>query len=292
MKLTTSQWSKTNRLVELSEQISEHLGRVSSVYREENLEAQKDLVELVKHVHQSIKELHSEAQRVAESCSDKVLKLNIQRAMESLPTLSTQLKILGAVKATAHKDRDSERQLIICAKNLATAAKNTLNCAESCSIRTRKMLGKTASATKAFVKFRRILYTKGSRSPDAQKKFFNVPVSPVSPVVDNQNPIGAYRRTPNITIPSEKKSSESLAGLKSKPNSIMDLNKASGADQKPAVVDLRKSGNGLDLKGSTDLKKSSVALDPKKSQELLKGPKSSSVSNIVSQMKNSSIQKP
>ena len=294
--------------MELSGLISDQINRVSSVYRDEVSEAKKDLVELVKQIHQEIKDLHTEAQRIADNCSDRSLKLNLQRAMESLPTLSTQLKILGAVKATASKDRDSERQLIICTRNLAQSVKNTLNCAESCSLRATKMLNSATSASKALIKFRRILYAKGgSRSPAGKQRkladLIQVPAG-ASPMVQPANAaslVGNYKRTPNINIPSDqKKSNDSITGKSSsKPGSVVDLRKsavaavAAGGDVKKSAPDLTKSRGPSDLQRSlNELKKSAVSIQPAAGNSPETARKPGSVSNIVAQLQNQSIQKP
>ena len=70
-------------------------------------------------------------------------------------TLSQQLKIVAAVKASSPLDEDTDQQLLQCARNLMEAVKRCLADSESASL---KLLTTTATVATAAVKFRRLMY--------------------------------------------------------------------------------------------------------------------------------------
>ena len=109
------------------------------------------------------KEFSTESMNVYTACTDQILKKQLLLAIETISTLSTQLKIVAAVKAseqTSTTDSDSEKQLVLCCQNLMNAIKVTIKASESASLRTFKKAGTTMIA---MVKFKKALYKKAKK---------------------------------------------------------------------------------------------------------------------------------
>ncbi len=71
---------------------------------------------------------------VARHCSDRRLQKELLLQLETIPTVSQQLNVVAAVKASSGR-RDAEKQVEVCTNNLIKCIQRALKCAESCSLR-------------------------------------------------------------------------------------------------------------------------------------------------------------
>lgn len=156
LKVAASKWS-ANPMVLMSSTLAEKMSQISVLYRENTPQAKKLMIQLSKEIQDDCKFLVAEGMRVADACKDKVLKLQVMQALESIPTITMQLKIVAAVKAAEPKDLDSEKQLIILSQNLMKSIQTSLKATEVASIRVMRTAGNAAVAV---VKFRKLLYAK------------------------------------------------------------------------------------------------------------------------------------
>jgi vinculin len=142
--------------------------QIAAFYKENTPQAKKLLIQSAREIMDDIKPILAEAKKIADNCSDKRLRAQLLQALERIPFLSQQLKIVAAVKAANPLDLDSDKQLITCAQNLMNAVKATVQASESASIRAFKVAGNAAVAV---VKFKRALYKKSQSSKQPPKVF-------------------------------------------------------------------------------------------------------------------------
>ena len=146
-------------MVDMANALSSKMSQISILYKQNTPQAKKQLIQLAKEIADDVKLVLAEAKKIADACQDKVLQKQVILAMESIPMLCQQLKIVTAVKVAEPMDKDSEKQMIICATNLMDAARKTLIASEIASIRVFRVV---ANVSLAIAKFRKTLYKKPS----------------------------------------------------------------------------------------------------------------------------------
>ena len=62
--------------------------------------SKKELIQTAKLIAKESEEVVKMARKVADACTDKRMKRAVLQVVDKLPTISTQLKIIAAVKAT------------------------------------------------------------------------------------------------------------------------------------------------------------------------------------------------
>ena len=112
-----------------------------------------------KAMQADIKELLKYARKIMENCTDNALKKQLATAMERMETLTTQLRIVTAVKIAEARDSDSEKQLIISSQNLMASINTMLKASEAASLRSMET---TAHVALAAIKFRKKVFKKGA----------------------------------------------------------------------------------------------------------------------------------
>lgn len=132
----------SNEMISIAKKVVENAMTLSDYYRTTNLAsaARKETKARIIESSQNIYRLTIQLEGILNELLDKLqndprLKSNTQRAKEKMSTLSTQLKILAAVKATNPRDTDTHLQMNICAKNLTDSIKQVLNLSELVSLR-------------------------------------------------------------------------------------------------------------------------------------------------------------
>jgi hypothetical protein len=156
LKAESSKWSANeNNIIKNTNSIAEKMTQLSKNYKEDRSSSMKRMIELGREINEDCKSLLIYIKSISDTCTDKVLKGQLLAAMNTIPTISTQLKILTAVKAAEPKDLDSEKQLILCCKNLMNHMKLAIKSSEVASIR---------SLSTDTVKFRRAIYRKPTKA--------------------------------------------------------------------------------------------------------------------------------
>ena len=187
LKITASKYSAYNNpMVEVSRLMARKMESVSSLYKTNTSQSKQDLMSNAKSLHSDVSHLVKNAHKMLERCSDKTLQNQIMQSIERMETLSTQLRIVTAVKIAEARDTDSEKQLVLCSQSLMAAVNTALKACEVASLR---QMTTAANATTAAIKFRKTLYKRSPRSSDP------------SPV-----PMFKKLSNPNLSVPDTLKS--------------------------------------------------------------------------------------
>jgi hypothetical protein len=97
--------------------------------------AKTKLIETAKNILAESRKIIQHATPLVNHCKDKVLSKQLSSLLGRIETLSQQLKIVAAVKASNPADRDKGSQLIQCTTNLVIALKACLKSCVSASLR-------------------------------------------------------------------------------------------------------------------------------------------------------------
>jgi vinculin len=146
-------------MIAISSTLAEKMALISVLIRENSSETKKKLLQLCSEIQEDSKFIAGEAKKIADACKDKSLKLQVLQSLESIPTLSTQLKIIAAVKATEGSKRESEKTLVLCCQNLMKSIETALKSSEVASIR---VLRSGGDGSNTVLKFRKLVYAKAS----------------------------------------------------------------------------------------------------------------------------------
>jgi hypothetical protein len=187
LKVNASKYSTyANPMVELMQSMAGKMEGISNLYKENSSTSKQELSKNTKSMQSDISELVKQGRKILDSCSDKALKAQLTQAMERMETLSTQLRIVTAVKIAEARDVDSERQLVLCSQNLMNAVKTMLKASEAASLRS---MSSAATVATAAIKFRKVLYTKGPRSPSRSST--SSPITPQKqfPMLRKESPL-------------------------------------------------------------------------------------------------------
>ena len=114
--------------------------------------AKKSFVQTPQQILASAEGFVKAAQPLLTACTDKRLCDQLQVGLMHINSLSRQLKIVVAVKASSPFDRDSDVQMLTCVRNLSKSLKMALRDAVSCSLRVKKGSGYGLSSALIFKK--------------------------------------------------------------------------------------------------------------------------------------------
>lgn len=158
MKITTAQWAVANNpLIANSRKIATKLETLASTYRQDAAHERKEMLRMSREIYEESRNFIAQCRRVADNCTDHILRNQLIKALETIQTMTTQMKIVTAVKGAEPRDSESEKQLITITRNLVNAYKQAIRAAESASIRALKSATTVALAA---VKFRKVLYAR------------------------------------------------------------------------------------------------------------------------------------
>jgi len=158
LKLEASQWSgskndiiaKVNIVAQKMEELSLIHSKLST-----NPIAKKEMIQKALEITQVTNSILKDCKELAELCTDKRLKNQLLNTVDRLNTLSQQLRVVTAVKASNPKDLDTDNQLFSCASNLTETMKRLLRDSEAASVRCNFKTSGTAAL--AIVKFKKNL---------------------------------------------------------------------------------------------------------------------------------------
>ncbi|KAI8913670.1 Vinculin/alpha-catenin, partial [Gorgonomyces haynaldii] len=153
LKVEASVWSDENEIVKLVKQISVKFLELSEHHHKLSLsrhdpQSKKAFIQTAQAIMVDVGSFVKQVQPLVDDCTDKRLQQTIKATLARISTLSQQLKIIAAVKASAPMDKDKGQQLVTSAQNLVSSIKTALRECISCTIRTR-----TQS-----VQFKRVVY--------------------------------------------------------------------------------------------------------------------------------------
>ena len=145
LKAEVAQWAKDEnpivsaieivslKLIEMSHYHSE-LEKVSlASLREGQSLLKSQLIGTAQSILSETQKIINHAKPLAHQCTDKILSKQLASILTRIETLSQQLKIVAAVKASSPTDRDKGAQLINGAHNLVQSLKSCLkNCESAC----------------------------------------------------------------------------------------------------------------------------------------------------------------
>jgi len=117
--------------------------------------AKKEMIQKALEITQVTNSLLKDCKELAELCTDKRLKMQLLNTVDRLNTLSQQLRVVTAVKASNPKDLDTDNQLFSCASNLTETMKRLLRDSEAASVRCNFKTSGTAAL--AIIKFKKNL---------------------------------------------------------------------------------------------------------------------------------------
>lgn len=134
LKVEIFKWAESNDMITLAKELSEATFLLSQYYKtnlsEIKAETKAKLLESAIQIYKLSTMLDKKVVQLLKDCKDQRLVSDCKKSMEKMSTLSTQLKILAAVKATNPRDNDTHLQMNVCAKNLMGNVKDLLNQAE------------------------------------------------------------------------------------------------------------------------------------------------------------------
>eukprot|EP00800_Vazella_pourtalesii_P014643 TRINITY_DN3760_c0_g1_i6.p1 TRINITY_DN3760_c0_g1~~TRINITY_DN3760_c0_g1_i6.p1 ORF type:complete len:830 (-),score=193.67 TRINITY_DN3760_c0_g1_i6:136-2625(-) len=134
---------RDNQLVSVAREMARMMKSMGKYTRGEGNELQSK-TELINTSRQLAKQAHlvvTLAEKVAKHCTDKRMKRNLEDVLSKIPTISTQLKIVAAVKAASissgdlERDQEASEMLTINAENLMDSILQVIRATESASIR-------------------------------------------------------------------------------------------------------------------------------------------------------------
>ncbi|KAL5479938.1 hypothetical protein EMCRGX_G023541 [Ephydatia muelleri] len=136
------QW-EDNEMVTTARRMAKLFMQMSKFARGEEGEvhSKKDFINTARMIAKESEDVVKMARKVADACTDKRMKRAILQLVDKLPTISTQLKIIAAVKATrqggddAAADREATEMLTDNAQNLMQAVSEVLFATEAATIR-------------------------------------------------------------------------------------------------------------------------------------------------------------
>ena len=95
-----------------------------------------DVIFIARRIAQHVADMHKNAQQVCDKCKDPILRDQVMSIAHAVRNISTQLKIITAVKATTDREDPTVRaQLVKCAKQLANNTVGIVNAVEVASIK-------------------------------------------------------------------------------------------------------------------------------------------------------------
>jgi len=117
--------------------------------------AKKEMIQKALEITQVTNSILKDCKELAELCTDKRLKMQLLNTVDRLNTLSQQLRVVTAVKASNPRDLDTYNQLFSCASNLTETMKRLLRDSEAASVRCN--FKTSGNAALAIIKFKKNL---------------------------------------------------------------------------------------------------------------------------------------
>lgn len=136
----TGEDSFANTVVEISYMFA----NMSKIFKEPN--SHSSMIQTAKNISERTQDLIKYAKKVYEACRDPRLKQLMASAIEKLPTISHQLKIMSTLRASRLKalgnavtteTEESNQMLITCAENLTKGIQDTVKAIEAAKVRSK-----------------------------------------------------------------------------------------------------------------------------------------------------------
>ncbi|ORX60207.1 Vinculin/alpha-catenin [Piromyces finnis] len=169
LKLEAAQWyGSKNDIITKVNIVAQKMEELSLIHSKltTNPIAKKEMIQKALEITQVTNSLLKDCKELAELCTDKRLKMQLLNTVERLNTLSQQLRVVTAVKASNPRDLDTDNQLFSCATNLTETMKRLLRDSEAASVRCN--FKTTGLAALSIIKFKKNL--KKSRAATAALK--------------------------------------------------------------------------------------------------------------------------
>jgi len=158
LKLEAAQWSGSkNDIIAKVNIVAQKMEELSLIHSNltTNPIAKKEMIQKALEITQVTNSILKDCRELAELCTDKRLKMQLLNTVDRLNTLSQQLRVVTAVKASNPRDLDTDNQLFSCASNLTETMKRLLRDSEAASVRCNFKTGGTAAL--AIIKFKKNL---------------------------------------------------------------------------------------------------------------------------------------
>jgi len=158
LKLEAAQWSGSkNDIIAKVNIVAQKMEELSLIHSNlaTNPIAKKEMIQKALEITQVTNSILKDCRELAELCTDKRLKMQLLNTVDRLNTLSQQLRVVTAVKASNPRDLDTDNQLFSCASNLTETMKRLLRDSEAASVRCNFKTSGTAAL--AIIKFKKNL---------------------------------------------------------------------------------------------------------------------------------------
>lgn len=134
---------KDNALISVAREMARMMKSMGKYTRGEGSEVQskKELINTSRQLAKQAQGVVQLAEKVAAHCTDRRMKRNLEDVLSKIPTISTQLKIVAAVKAASissgdqERDQEASEMLTSNAENLMQTIVEVIRATESASIR-------------------------------------------------------------------------------------------------------------------------------------------------------------
>jgi len=156
LKLEAAQWSGSkNDIIAKVNIVAQKMEELSLIHSNlaSNPIAKKEMIQKALEITQVTSSILKDCRELAELCTDKRLKMQLLNTVDRLNTLSQQLRVVTAVKASNPRDLDTDNQLFSCATNLTETMKRLLRDSEAASVRCNFKTSGTAAL--AIIKFKK-----------------------------------------------------------------------------------------------------------------------------------------
>jgi len=166
LKLEAAQWSGSkNDIIAKVNIVAQKMEELSLIHSNltTNPIAKKEMIQKALEITQVTNSILKDCRELAELCTDKRLKMQLLNTVDRLNTLSQQLRVVTAVKASNPRDLDTDNQLFSCASNLTETMKRLLRDSEAASVRCNFKTSGTAAL--AIIKFKKNIKKGKAGSP-------------------------------------------------------------------------------------------------------------------------------
>ncbi|RDD39173.1 Vinculin [Trichoplax sp. H2] len=144
LRRETSRWSDSdNDIIATASKAAGLMGTMSKIVEDGSDITRKEIIQTAKDIAKISDLFVKYVEEIARKCSDKRMKENLKVLLQRLPTISTQLKVVATVKATAvasgdeKSSREANEVLVLNATNLMNTIKETVSAAKAASIKIR-----------------------------------------------------------------------------------------------------------------------------------------------------------
>ncbi|EDV28839.1 uncharacterized protein TRIADDRAFT_52110 [Trichoplax adhaerens] len=144
LRRETSRWSDSdNDIIATASKAAGLMGTMSKIVEDGSDVTRKEIIQTAKDIAKISDLFVKYVEEIARKCSDKRMKENLKVLLQRLPTISTQLKVVATVKATAvasgdeKSSREANEVLVLNATNLMNTIKETVSAAKAATIKIR-----------------------------------------------------------------------------------------------------------------------------------------------------------